>query len=318
MQNLKMYANLHTHSTHSDGAYDPRKLVSIAAREGYRAFAVTDHDTATACPHVKAECEKHGMEYLFGVEFSSPCRELGTGFHITGYLFDPTYEPMRLYLEERSACEAHQTKELFDRGVREGLLTDISWEEVCEYNKGITWLCNEHVFRTLKAKGLKQDTDYPDFFQTVYGKRRGEVKPLYPFLQADQIIRLINDAGGIAIVAHPANQLQYVEALTKMGIAGIEVWHPDVRLQSPTEELEALRMAQRYDLFVSGGSDHSGLCGGQYERYEHPEETEFYFPPCTLGTTEEFFREIMLGKKASDRADVLAHYIELQRQISEQ
>ena len=45
MQNLKMYANLHTHSTHSDGAYDPRKLVSIAAREGYRAFAVTDHDT---------------------------------------------------------------------------------------------------------------------------------------------------------------------------------------------------------------------------------------------------------------------------------
>ena len=83
----------------------------------------------------------------------------------------------------------------------------------------------------IPTKGLKKDTDYPDFFGTVYGRRRGEVPPLYPFKQAEEIIRLINDAGGIAVVAHPANQLHLVEDLTKMGIAGIEVWHPDLRLR---------------------------------------------------------------------------------------
>lgn len=265
---MKLYANLHTHSTHSDGVYDPAELVSIAKKEGYKAFAVTDHDTITACEPVRLECEKQGLEWMFGAEFSSPYPALGTSFHILGFHFDPDYLPMKHYLEERSYCETYQTKVLFERGIREGLLTDIAWEEVLEYNKGITWLCNEHVFRTLKAKGLRKDTDYPEFFSTLFGRRRGEVKLPYDFLPADRIVRLILDAGGMAIVAHPHKQLRYIEDLIKIGITGLEVWHPDLLEES--ERLEALRLAQTYDLFVSGGSDHSGLCGGEYERYENP------------------------------------------------
>ena len=64
MENLKMYANLHTHSTHSDGVYDPAEIVEIAKKEGYKAFAVTDHDTATACEPVRRECEKQGLEWV--------------------------------------------------------------------------------------------------------------------------------------------------------------------------------------------------------------------------------------------------------------
>ena len=170
---MKLYANLHTHSTHSDGVYDPAELVSIAKKEGYKAFAVTDHDTITACEPVRLECEKQGLEWMFGAEFSSPYPALGTSFHILGFHFDPDYLPMKHYLEERSYCETYQTKVLFERGIREGLLTDIAWEEVLEYNKGITWLCNEHVFRTLKAKGLRKDTDYPEFFQHALRSQKG-------------------------------------------------------------------------------------------------------------------------------------------------
>lgn len=316
MDNLKMYANLHTHSTHSDGVYDPARLVEIAKNEGYKAFAVTDHDTATACDHVRRECEKQGLEWVFGVEFSSPCAELGTTFHIVGFHFDPDYEPMKKYLEERSYCETYQTRVLFERGVSEGLISGITWDEVLEFSGDITWLCNEHVFRAMKAKGLKNDKDYPEFFNKVYGKRRKEVKLPYDFMQADKIIRLINDAGGMAVVAHPSGKLQHFETLIKMGIVGLEVWHADLRRYSKTEELEALKVARKYDLFVSGGSDHSGLCGGEYERYEDPKSSPFWFPECTLGTTEEFFREIKNGKRSEGRKEILDYYIGKQEEIS--
>ena len=315
MSNYKMYANLHNHTTHSDGVYDPAEIVAIAKKEGYKAFAVTDHDTATACEPVRIECEKQGLEWVFGVEFTSPCTSLNEKFHIVGFHFDPNYAPMKQYLEERSFCETYQTKVLFERGICEGLLSGITWDEILEYNKGITWLCNEHVFRALKAKGLKKDTDYPQFFDTVYGKRRSEVKLPYEFKQTEELVKLINDAGGMAVVAHPKNQLQHMKELTKMGVAGLEAWHCLLRAPDNTQELEALKIAKKYDLFVSGGEDHSGLCGGQYERYEDPRESRFYHTECSLGTREEFFREIKNFKKAADRGDILDHYIKIQEEI---
>ena len=312
---LKMYANLHNHSTHSDGVYDPAEIVAIAKKEGYKAFAVTDHDTATACEPVRLECEKQGLEWVFGVEFSSPCAALNESFHIVGFNFDPAYEPMRKYLEERSFCESYRTKILFEQGINEGLLSGITWEEVLEFNGSITWLCNEHVFRAMKAKGLLKDTDYPTFIKAFCHERRKLIRRPYDYLQADGLIKLINDAGGMAVVAHPQNQLRHIEALLKMGISGLECWHSLLRVPDKTQELEALRLAKKYDLFVSGGSDHDGLCGGQYSRYEDPTKCEYYFPELSLGTTEEFFREIKNGKKAADRGDVLDYYIRKQEEI---
>ena len=53
---MNLYANLHTHSTHSDGVFTPEEMVKVAKREGYKAVAITDHDTATAYPYLKAAC----------------------------------------------------------------------------------------------------------------------------------------------------------------------------------------------------------------------------------------------------------------------
>ena len=314
MSYIKQYANLHTHSTHSDGVYTPEQIVAIAKKEGYGAFAVTDHETVTACEPVRIECEKNGMEWIFGAEFTSPCSSLGTAFHIVGYNFDPNYPKMKQYLEELSFCQTFETKFLFDMAVDEGSIKDISWQEVLDYNDGITWLCNEHVFRAMKDKGLMTDTDYPDWFERLFRDRRRIVpKAPYEILQAEHNIKLINDAGGIAIVAHPAGQLKFIESLIKMGISGLEVWHPDLRDRN--EELEALNIAKKYDLMVSGGCDHSGLCGGQYDRFEDPTKCKFYFDEQTLGTTEFFFHELKASQKSAERKDVLDHYIELQKNV---
>lgn len=299
---MKLYANLHNHTTHSDGVYSPCEIVEVAKREGYGALAVTDHDTVTACAEVREECRRAGLEWVFGAEFSSPCPSIGVNFHIVGFHFDPQYPEMKQYLEERSYCEAYETRVLFERGVEEGKITGIAWQEVLEFNRGITWICNEHVFRAMKAKGLKTDTDYPEFFTGVYGARRGKVKMPYDFMVAEKIVALIRRAGGIALVAHPHNQLKYAEELCKMGIEGLEVWH---HMLPPEERRQALEVAMKYNMYVSGGADHAGLCGGQYARYEHPEQTPYYFPECTLGTTKDFFGEIRDGHLSEGRAELI-------------
>ena len=304
---MRQYACLHSHSTHSDGVYTPEELVKIASDEGYGALAVTDHDTVTANAPLASYAKEYGLDCLFGVEFSTKCKHNGMGYHLTAFDFDESYPEMRDYLNKLSAKETHQTQELFKRGVEIGYIHDITWDEVLSYNTGISWLCNEHVFRAMKAKGLCTDKDYPEFFATCYGPYRSTVEPLYSFKSTEEVIDLVHMAGGIAVIAHPFlnvnnadKTLNCFDYFHSLGIDGIEVWHPD---QSARWRRIALELALKYDLYVSGGADHAGLLGGQYERFSNPEETEYFFPSLTLGTTEYFFDEIKKKSKSHDRRE---------------
>ena len=292
---MQFYANLHTHSSHSDGQLSPEQLAKAAKAEGYSALAITDHDVATAWQELKSVCDAEAMECIFGVEFSAPStllqRKNGTcgHFHITGYHFNPEYPPMKAYLEGMSLRQTHQTRVLFEWGVAEGKLTGITWDEVVEYNAGKTWLCNEQLFRALMAKGLAVRADHPRFFRELFGKRRGEVPPAYDFEQAHEIIDLIRSAGGIAILAHPHRQLHLVEPLMEMGIEGIEVWHPDLE---PQEQEAAYKLALEKGLYISGGTDHYGPCDNAYENYPDPKDCPYYMEPQSAGTTYEHYIEI--------------------------
>ena len=295
---LKQYASLHMHSTHSDGVYSPKELVEVGYKEGYKALVLTDHDTVTGNAEVMAECKRFGLDSMFGIEFSTESVEFKRGFHITAFNFDPEYPEMKEYLRKLSEKESDQTRILFERGVEIGYIKGITWEEVLEYNKGITWLCNEHVFRAMKARGLITDLDYPEFFETCFGKYRSMVPPTCEFMDVKDLIPLVHKAGGIAILAHPHNQLKHLEGLVGYGLDGIEVWHSML----PAEERrEALTLAKKYDLYVSGGCDHEGLLGGEYARYEHPEETEFWLEPLSAGTQEFFYNEIKNMEKSPVR-----------------
>lgn len=287
---MELYANLHTHSTHSDGQFAPQKLAQVAQAEGYQAISLTDHDTVTGYQELAAECGRLGMECIFGAEFTAPSSLLPRPgksdgqFHITAYHFDPEHPEMKEYLVGMSLREADQTKQLFERGIALGKLHDITWQEVLDYNEGITWLCNEHVFRAMMAKGLAVPEDHPEFFRELFGIHRGEIPPCYPFLTAEELIRLVHDAGGIALVAHPHKQLHLIDGLIEIGIDGMEVWHPDL---TPEEQTQAYEIALKKNLYISGGSDHSGLC----DNAGIPGDPH-YIPPMSAGTTRHHFEEI--------------------------
>lgn len=302
---MKVYANLHAHSTHSDGVYSPSQLAKIAHDEGYKACILTDHDTVSGTDEMIAACNEIGLECMLGIEFTTHFRAYDSELHITAFHFDPTYPAMKAYLTNLSKKETEQTRILFNRGVDIGYIKGITWDEVLDYNRGITWLCNEHVFRAMKAKGLITDIQYSDFFTTCYGEHRDEVKSEFEFLDSDKLIDLVHAAGGIACAAHPAllcDNLDAAKTLVGYGIDGLEVWHSQL---TGADRRKVFEIAKNYDLYVSGGADHSGLLGGQYLRYEKPEETRFYFPPLTLGTTCFFYEEIRDKEKKADRQDVM-------------
>ena len=294
---LRSYANLHLHSTHSDGVYSPAELARIAFDEGYRAIALTDHDTVTGNPEAKAECERLGMGFIFGAEFSVAKPD---PFHIVGFDFDPEYPPMAEYLRMMGERETHQTREIFYMALESGGISGITWDEVLEYNEGVAWLCNNHVFRAMKAKGLLREEDYMDFFQRNYRKQRSMIPPLYPFKTTAGILELIRKAGGISVLAHPAppwGKTEDIIRLAELGLDGVEVRHPHV----PAEEQPKIReIAAKFGLYVSGGSDHSGLCGGYYSSFHSEDELKaggFYIPPCEAGASEEEFDRLRLRRR---------------------
>ena len=302
---MKLYASLHSHTTYSDGHYVPSELVRLAKEEGYGAIAVTDHDTVDAWDEMREACERVGLEYLYAAEFTAPCRALGKEFHIVGFNFDRDYAPMRDYVYQRAVSESYRTRNVLERALEIGALSSVSWEEVLACNPRDSWICNEQIFRTLKAKGMVTEAEYWSFRDAL---KAGEIpsEPLYDYLQADAVIKLIHDAGGIAVLAHPHEQLQYLDRLIDMGIDGVEVWH---QMLTRTEKLEALSIAEEQGLYVSGGSDHQGILGGQYERQKDYKATYYYAPECTLGTTKAFFDEIKNGALSANRNEYFSEII---------
>ncbi len=293
-KDMKPYANLHLHTTHSDGVFSPTEIVKVAKDEGYRAVAVTDHDTASAYPELKAACEKEGLDCIFGVEFSVTAP---SGFHIVGFDFDPEYPEMKDYLLKMSARQTDNTKRCFDEAVESGNIVGITWDEVLEYNADIPWLCNNHVFRAMQAKGLVKESEYMAWFDLNFRNQRGKYPPSYDFLPLGEMVDLIKRAGGFAVCAHPnMNQLKKIDMLLEAGVEGLEVLHPD--LDDAEREL-ALRLCLQNGLYISGGSDHSGLCGGYYASFPDEESLKasyLYIEPLSAGATDEHYIELKTRK----------------------
>ena len=281
------YANLHLHSTHSDGVYSPSELVRLAKEEGYKALAVTDHDVISGIDEMVSECEKQGMDYIKGAEFT--CQGFGLDYHIVGLDLDLSNKALQDYCAYMGEKETHRTKTLFDQGIERGTLKDITWDEVLEYNKGIVWFCVDHVFAAMLNKGVITLIDYNEFFMANFTHRLPYETP-YKIYSAEEVINIIKGAGGIATLAHPHEQLHTVEGLVEMGLGGIEVWH---RMLTPEERVEAERLAKKHNLYISGGTDHAGLLGG-LDRYEPDGKlpAKYFVPPLMHGTSEENFKAI--------------------------
>ena len=116
-------ADLHVHTTHSDGACSPCEVVVAAANVGLKALAITDHDTLSAIAVARPEAERLGVELIAGVELTAEYE--GREVHILGHFLrddDPSLVAATAGLR---LARAERIRALVDRLEGLGLSVDL-------------------------------------------------------------------------------------------------------------------------------------------------------------------------------------------------
>lgn len=243
-------ADLHTHTTASDGRLSPPGLVEKAALRGLAALSITDHDTLAAYPTARLAAERHGLELVPGVELS--VRAEGRDVHLLGYGFDLEHEGLRAHLARYRAERQRRAEEIV---ARLGMLgVPVSLGHVLALAEGGA-VGRPHVARALLEAG------HVGSVQEAFARFLGEGGPAAVPKGAatpEEAITLLHEAGGVCVLAHPGTSItpKVLAHLLEAGLDGIEVVHP-----VHDEALEAYwrDVARRHGLLETGGSDYHGF-----------------------------------------------------------
>lgn len=248
--------DLHTHSTASDGQYQPAELIRLAVDKGLSAIALTDHDTIDGVPEARAEAERLGITFVPGIEISvkgnAPVKEL----HILGYWIDIENLQLKEMCARFKALRAEREERIFQyldsAGVR------LLRENVERYAvNGL--VARPHFARAMVEAGYVSTVrEAFDRYLAVPAFDKIE----RPKPSPEEGIQCILASGGIPVLAHPVQtQLPLSEleelicSLKEAGLKGLECYYST---HSPQQTRDYLEMAQRYDLTVTGGSDFHG------------------------------------------------------------
>lgn len=246
--------DLHTHTTCSDGTFTPREIVEYAAKKNLSAIAITDHDEVSGVEEAIKYGDKYGVEIISGIEVSTQYE--GSELHIVG-LFIDIYDTnmnkllidMRQKRIDRNRLVAVKLQEL-------GL--DITYSDIVQAaNGGI--VTRAHIAKALRQKG------YISSNQEAFDKYIGDGKPAYikrEVFDWQETIDMINNAGGVAVLAHPLlykfskKRLEMIVSdMANHGLKGIEAYYST---HSPSDVKYIKMIADKNKLKVSGGSDFHG------------------------------------------------------------
>ena len=248
-----MIVDLHTHSTASDGQYTPLQLVRLAKEHGIEALALTDHDTLDGLDEAVCAGEAAGLRILRGVELGA--KEYRS-LHILGYGFASNPPELRELCSWMKRGRDERKYRIIDFLKEKGV--GVTLEEVEEIAGGDI-IARPHFAQALVRRGNVETTReaFDRYLDTAEYQRIERAKP-----SARTCIETIRKAGGKVSLAHPyqiglADDMleELVRQLTGYGLDAIECYYP-----KHTSEQQAfyLRLAERYGLHVTGGSDFHG------------------------------------------------------------
>ena len=247
-----MRADLHVHSTASDGTDPPAEVMRRAARAGLDVVALTDHDTVAG--HAEAAAAAGPVTLLPGMELS--CRLDGRSLHLLAYVFDPDRPELAAELTRIRDDRVLRARAMVDKLA--GLGVDVSWEQVAAI-AGQAVVGRPHIARAMADSGAIASPR--EAFTRDWIADGGRAYVGRYALDPVRAIDLVRAAGGVTVLAHPrAGRDTWVtnEQITRLaavGLAGLEVFHPD---QSEAERVRLIALAHDLALAITGGSDDHG------------------------------------------------------------
>lgn len=247
-------ADLHLHSNHSDGTESPAEVVAQAHAHSVRTLALTDHDRSTGWQEAGDAAVALGMTFLPGMELSA--KHGWRSVHVLGYLFDPDDEALRAETDRIRGDRIGRAERIVRNIGRD---YDLNWDDVLAQTTLDATVGRPHIADALVARGIVRDRT--EAFDGILHPREGYYEPHYA---PDPLtaVRLITDAGGVAIIAHPVTSGRdsmmpepYIERLIEAGLGGFEIDH---RENTEAGKRELRRIAATHDLIVTGSSDYHG------------------------------------------------------------
>ena len=251
-------ADLHCHTTASDGFYTPSEAVRFAADKEVTVLAITDHDTTDGVAEAIAAGNKYGVKVISAVEISCFA---GIEIHILGYCINLD----RVHIEGAKAQAALEQLHAL-RGARvhraEQMLAKLATHnmfvpfETVQALAGDGIIGRPHVARAMVACGVVANA------QQAFDMWIGEGKPCFvanATLTPAAAIRLIHDLSGLAVLAHPTlytDQVNRVlDDMLAASIDGVEVYHPS---SNKEQSDRLLAFCTKHNLLATGGSDFHG------------------------------------------------------------
>ena len=240
-------ADLHAHTTASDGDFTPSGLVALAKQARLTALAVTDHDTLAGYPEAHATGLTLGVRVVPGVECTAVWA--GRELHVLGLFVDPDDAEFAAHLaavgRQRRARFLALVQALARQGVAfaPGLVEGLA--------DRVPSLGRRHV------AGLLVNTGVAATYGEAFGLYLREVLPGVPpthFTEFAEVTRRVHAAGGVAVLAHPPfsfDAAQFAE-LQAQGLDGLEAGHPS---QLPGRAAALRGVAASLGMLVSAGSD---------------------------------------------------------------
>jgi predicted metal-dependent phosphoesterase TrpH len=250
-----MNADLHCHSTVSDGLLSPSAVVERAHANGVDLLALTDHDELAGLAEARARAEALGMGFVDGAELSvSWCDET---VHIVGLGFDPTHPALVAGLKQVRDGRDTRAQRMSDDLARIGIRG--VFEGAMRYVGNPALISRSHFARYLVEIGVARDVANVFEHYLVRGKP-GFVE--HEWASLEDALGWIHAAGGLAVIAHPgrtrcakADLVRLFERFKDLGGEAIEVVSGT---QSGADALEFARVARRYGFLASRVSDFHG------------------------------------------------------------
>ena len=247
--------DLHMHSNCSDGTLTPEELASAALNMGLEAAALTDHDTVSGVERFLSAAAGTRLHAVAGVELASML--FNKDIHIVGLFIDPRDPALLSMLEQLRAWREERNLQMIEKIRSKGY--EITVDEVLAEAGG------ESVGRPHMASVLVRKGYFPDM-QSVFNRLIGRGGSCYvarKYYPVDVCIRLIHEAGGLAVWAHPLHAAHGARAalrkigtrLVSYGLDGLECYYS---MFAEQQQADALDFARARSLLVSGGSDFHG------------------------------------------------------------
>jgi hypothetical protein len=250
-----MRYDLHVHSNMSDGVFPPAEVVRRAREAGLDGIALTDHDSTAGLPEARAAGLTLGVEVLTGCEVSAGWK--GAPVHVLGYFVDVEHprwaEELRWIREDRLVRAEKMVERLRELGV------PVTMEQVRAIAKGES-VGRPHVAQAMVDAGVVERT--PDAFTDEWIGDGGRAYVSKRVMSPQETVRLIADAGGVSVIAHPVwierdcgDATELIEECASLGLGGIEVKHPD---HDPEWRARWTALANRLSLVPTASSDYHG------------------------------------------------------------